>query len=99
MKGNITMTTLNKRVQVLVTEDMWHDLTVLAQERESSVGHLIREAVAQMYFVDDVTSDLNRRLQIVASMASYTMPVDDWETMEAEVSDRTYFDEVGEATE
>lgn len=90
------MTTLNKRVQVLVSEDMWQDLTVLAQEQESSVGHLIREAVMQTYFTGNEISDLNRRLQIVASMAAYTMPVDDWETMEAELSDRTYFDEIGE---
>jgi len=50
----------------------------------------------QTYFTGNEISDLNRRLQIVASMAAYTMPVDDWETMEAELSDRTYFDEIGE---
>lgn len=89
------MATLNKRVQVLLSDDMWQDLTILAQEQESSVGHLIRDAVAQTYFVGDAASDLNSRLRIVASMAAYSMPVDDWETIEAELSDHTYFDEIG----
>lgn len=91
------MATLNKRVQVLLSEDMWQDLTVLAQTQESSVGHLIREAIAQTYFVSNQASDIEARLRMVASMATYSMPMGDWETIEAELSDRTYFDEIGES--
>ena len=89
------MATLNKRVQVLLSDDMWQDLTILAHEKESSVGHLIRDAVAQTYFAGGAVSDFNDRRRIVASMAAYSMPVGDWETIEAELSDRTYFDEIG----
>jgi hypothetical protein len=41
---------LIKRTNILFSVDQWQKLTQLAQERESSVGELVRAAVRRTYF-------------------------------------------------
>ena len=42
-----TMPTRMKRTQILLPEDQYRRLQRIAQERQCSLGHLVREAVAQ----------------------------------------------------
>ena len=82
------MATLDRRVQVLMPEEMVRHLTTLAQEQEQSVGHLIREAVVQLYFTDEAERELAKRRRMVEEMIALNLPVSDWESMEAEIESR-----------
>jgi len=66
-------------------DEMVRQLTTLAQEQERSVGHLIREAVVQLYFTDEAERELAQRLQIVEKMIGLNFPVGDWQSIEAEI--------------
>ncbi|RLT33301.1 MAG: hypothetical protein DWI57_17790 [Chloroflexi bacterium] len=79
------MATLDKRIQVLMPEKMVRHLTILAQEQEQSVGHLIREAVVQLYFADEAERELTKRRQMVEEMIAFNLPVGDWQSIEAEI--------------
>ncbi len=79
------MATLDKRVQVLMPEEMVRHLTILAQEQEQSVGHLIREAVVQLYFTDEAERELANRRRMVEDMIALNFPVGDWQSIEAEI--------------
>ncbi|MCX6044358.1 MAG: hypothetical protein NT075_04545 [Chloroflexi bacterium] len=85
------MTTLTKRVQVLFPEPLWQNLLYQAQLRNRSVGALIREAVEQVYFVDETQK--TARSRIIDEIAAMELPVADWEQMERESTARGYFDE------
>ena len=79
------MATLDRRVQVLMPEEMVRHLTTLAQEQEQSVGYLIREAVVQLYFTDEAERELAKRRRMVEEMIALNLPVDDWQSIEAEI--------------
>jgi hypothetical protein len=87
------MTVLTKRVQVLFPESLWHNLVQQAQLQNRSVGALIREAVEQVYFTDEVEAQKTARSRIVDEIAAMELPVADWEQMERESTARGYFDE------
>ncbi|NJN83229.1 MAG: hypothetical protein HC802_13720 [Caldilineaceae bacterium] len=89
------MATLTKRVQVLIAEDEWLELKRLSSRRESSVGRLIREAIAQTYFTPADAQISEDRVRSVEKLIALDLPVDDWDVLEAEMSDRSYFDESG----
>lgn len=82
------MATLDKRVQVLFPEKEWQELTYIAAEQKQSVGHLIREAVAQVYFTSAQNKQKKDRLAIIEKMANMNMPIDDWDVIEEELSNR-----------
>ena len=44
---------LNKRTNILFDENLWKTLTAEAGKRKTSVGKLVREAVAKMYLQDE----------------------------------------------
>jgi len=44
---------LNKRTNILFDENLWKILTTVASRRKTSVGRLIREAVAKIYTSDE----------------------------------------------
>jgi len=79
------MATLGRRVQVLMPDEMVQQLTTLAQEQEQSVGHLIREAVVQLYFTDESERELTKRRRLMEEMIALNLPIDDWESVEAEI--------------
>ena len=79
------MATLDRRVQVLMPDEMVRHLTTLAQEQEQSVGYLIREAVVQLYFTDEAERELAKRRRMVEEMIALNLPVDDWQSIEAEI--------------
>ncbi len=79
------MATLDRRVQVLMPDEMVRHLTTLAQEQEQSVGYLIREAVVQLYFTDEAERELAKRRRMMEEMIALNLPVDDWQSIEAEI--------------
>lgn len=80
------MATLDRRVQVLMPDEMVQQLTALAQEQEQSVGYLIREAVVQLYFTDEAERELAKRRRLMEEVIALNLPVDDWPTLEAEIA-------------
>lgn len=46
------MCMMNKRTQILLSQDLWENLSELAKERGTSVGNLVREAVQKTYFTE-----------------------------------------------
>lgn len=40
---------LNKRTNILFDDDLWKKLTILAKEKNTSAGELIRQAVRETY--------------------------------------------------
>lgn len=43
------MCMLTKRTNILFDKELWRTLTQLAQEKETSVGHLVRKATEEKY--------------------------------------------------
>ena len=82
------MAKLDKRVQLLLSEDEWKELAFLAKKEEQSVGHLIREAVAQVYGVGDEADQSTKRRSIIDKWSKMDLAVDDWDVMEQELADR-----------
>lgn len=44
------MCMMNKRAQILLSQDLWENLSDLAEARGTSVGQLVRLAVEKSYF-------------------------------------------------
>jgi len=82
------MAELDKRVQVLFSQEQWEELSKLAAEKEQSVGHLIREAVAVQYFVTDPEIRKQKRLAAVERMAAMNLEIDDWDVIKDELENR-----------
>ena len=83
------MAVYKHRVQAVLDEEQYALLQTLAQERETTVSGLIREAV-QVYYVADAVKDRRmaalRRLYAMgqeAEAAGEVMP--DWEELEEEI--------------
>lgn len=83
------MAELDKRVQVLFSQEQWEELSQLAAEREQSVGHLIREAVAVQYFVTDPEVRKQKRLAAVEKLTNMNIDIDtDWDVIKQELENR-----------
>ncbi len=82
------MAKLDKRVQLLLSKDEWKELTYLAKKEEQSVGHLIREAVAEVYGVGKAVDWTTKRRSILDKWSKMALAVDDWAVMEQEAADR-----------
>lgn len=74
------MSTLTKRVQVLLSSDQYKRLETIAKARGTSIGALIRDAIKKLYF----QPSQEERLQAVRTLANFKLPVSDWEQMERE---------------
>jgi len=74
------MSTLARRVQVLLTEAQYVELESQARLRKLSVGAVIRQAV-QEHLGNDGQAE---RLDAVRRLAAMHLPVADWEQMERE---------------
>ena len=78
-----------KRTQILFPEDEYRYLRREAAARHCSVGHLVREAVEQVY----LQPSARKRLGIVARMAAMNLPVADWPQIEEEIERGKYGDD------
>ncbi len=71
-----------RRVQTVLTEEEYQDLSRLAEEKQKPISVLIREAVEEVYFQP---ADLERRRAALKSLLSLQAPVGDWPEMEQEI--------------
>lgn len=82
------MADLNKRTQVLFSQEQWEELTDIAAEQEQSVGHLIRDAVAVQFFTIDPEIRKQKRLASVNALAAMQAPIEDWAVLKDELENR-----------
>ena len=75
------MATYVKRVQTVLTEEEYQNLTRLAEERSKPLSVLVREAV-EAYFQQ---AALERRRAALKRLLSMETPVSDWPQMEEEI--------------
>lgn len=64
---------LTKKTTILFSEDLHRRLTCLAEQRETSLGELVREACIRQYGL----ASPEDRLEAVGRLASLTLPVSD----------------------
>lgn len=74
------MCMLTERTQVLLSPEQRARLERLATQRRTSVGAVIREAI-EAY----TTSGAQSREEAARALLALGAPVDDWETMKAEI--------------
>lgn len=68
---------LSKKTTILLSEEMHRRLAQLARQRRTSLGGLIRDAVATCYGLHDPQS----RIAAVEELAALDLPVDDVERL------------------
>jgi hypothetical protein len=71
-----------KRAQVLMEPEEFRRLRVLARQRKTSIGQLIRRALNMVYFDVD---QIEERKAIVARIASMNLPVVEWHEAKKEI--------------
>lgn len=76
------MSVYTQRVQTVLTDKQYHQLSDIAVESGKALSVLIREAVELVYFVPKQEKD---RLEALQELLSLNAPVADWEQMEAEI--------------
>lgn len=76
------MGTYVRRVQTLLTEEEYQDLSRLSAKLQKPLSTLIREAVEKVYF-EPVTRD--RRRTALKNLLALQAPVSDWPEMEQEI--------------
>ena len=78
---------LSKRVEVLFDQEKFSYLEELARREKTSVGNLIREAVAMVY----MDADVKKRRDAVQWLTSqeFDFP-DDWDAVKKELEDARY---------
>jgi hypothetical protein len=70
-----------KRTQILFPEDEYRYLRREAAARHCSVGHLVREAVGQVY----LAQPRQARLDAARELIEMDLPVADWPQIEEEI--------------
>lgn len=80
IRRNISMTTLSRRVQLLLTPEQYKRLEAIAGAEGISIGALIRRAIDRL----QGPSRQPKRLKAVRRIAAMSLPVGDWEQMERE---------------
>lgn len=77
------MATLTRRLQLLLREDQFDRLQRLAEERNSSVAALVREAVEDTYF----RSPLPPRAALERFLSRPPMELGDWQDLKGEIEE------------
>jgi predicted transcriptional regulator len=76
------MARYTRRVQSVLSEEQYEELSRIAEQRDQPLSVLIREAVKETYLEKRGT---RRRLEAVERITSLDAPVSDWEQMEEEI--------------
>mgnify|MGYP001580291115 CR=1 FL=1 len=71
-----------RRVQTVLTEDAFYELSRLSEETQKPLSVLVREAIEKVYLKQAVLSQRQRALH---SLLSLKAPVSDWPEMEEEI--------------
>jgi len=75
------MGTLTKKIQILFSDEQFESLKRVAEEKKTSVGALVREAVEEIYLKEIK----EKRKRIAQHLINMNLPVDEWEKMEEEI--------------
>jgi hypothetical protein len=78
----VSMAVYVKRVQTLLTEEEYQELSRLSAESKKPLSVLIREAVEGVYFEQALRE---RRRSALKSLLALQAPVSDWPEMEQEI--------------
>jgi len=78
----LIMATLTKKTQILFSEEQLELLKKIAEEKATSMGALVREAVEKVY----LKGIKRERRDIAKRLISMQLPVDEWEKMEKEIT-------------
>ena len=73
---------LVRRVQTVLTEDEYRDLSHLAEVTQKPISVLIREALQQVHLQKLARE---RRMAAVEELLAMELPVSDWPQMEEEI--------------
>lgn len=76
------MATYTRRVQAVLSEEQYEELSRIAEERDQPLSVLIRDAVEAVYLEDRGTP---RRREVLDRMLGLQAPVAEWEDMEEEI--------------
>lgn len=76
------MAILTQRVQTVLTDEQYRQLTHIAAETNKAISVLVREAVEAVYFAPEQEK---RKLEALQEMFALEAPVADWEQMEEEI--------------
>jgi hypothetical protein len=76
------MALYTRRVQSVLSEEQYEELSRISEQRDQPLSVLIREAVKEVYL--DKRGN-RRRLEAAERIASLDGPVADWEQMEEEI--------------
>lgn len=79
----ISMSTMTRRLQILIDESRYELLERESQRTGRSIAELIRESVDAVYGLDRTA----RRSALESILAEEPMPVDDWEIMKQDMMD------------
>ena len=71
-----------KRTQILFPEDQYRRLQKMAEERQCSLGQLVREAVAQA----NLRRPRKGRQEAARRLVGMAVPVGDWSELEQEIA-------------
>ncbi len=71
-----------KRVQTVLTEEQYQDLSRLSSERHKPLSVLIREAIEEVCLEE---ASRERRETALRSLLALNAPVSDWPDMEEEI--------------
>ena len=76
------MAVYTRRVQTILSEQEFQQLTRLSEDLGKPVSVLIREAVEQVYFEP---AQIERRRDALKNLLALQAPVSDWSAMEKEI--------------
>jgi hypothetical protein len=79
----VILRTMTKKTTILFSPRLYRHIASEARRRRTSVGHLIRQAVARELLLPDRKS----RMEAVESLAAMDLPVDEWNEMKKEISE------------
>lgn len=71
------MCMLNKRVHVLLDNELWQQLFSLAKRQNTSIGELTRKALKKIYFSEDIHEKRKRALENILKIRKVSKkPID-----------------------
>jgi len=76
------MATYKVRVQTVLSEEQYIELTKLAEQLDKPISALVREAVEKVYLE---TTKIERRQAALDDLLALQAPIAEWEQMEEEI--------------
>lgn len=77
------MESCTKKTTILFPPKMYRQLKRLAEQRGTSVAHMVREAAIRCYLIPNPRT----RRDAAEAIAAMSLPVSDWSQMEREIAE------------